>query len=119
MCETAISTSVLNRQTATCWIAITTNTRFAYTTNNVPGNISSYKVGADGSLSLISEIAARTGDGPVDLAITPNNQYVYNVNTLDGTVSMFKIDQKIGDLISLGEIGGLPDDGSAVGIAAR
>jgi 6-phosphogluconolactonase len=116
-----------NKQVATCWIAITTNTRFAYTTNNGgdgpgnPGTISSYKVGSDGSLSLISEIAARTGNAPIDLAITPNNQYLYNVNALDGTVSMFRIDQSNGSLISLGEIGGLPNDGSgsAVGIQAR
>ena len=118
---TPISTSVSNGQLATCWIAITTNTRFAYTTNNGTDTISSYKVGSDGSLSLISQIAAETGHAPVDLAITPNNQYLYNVNAGSGTVSMFKINQSDGSLISLGEIGGLPDDGSgsAVGIAAR
>jgi 6-phosphogluconolactonase len=118
---------VENHQTATCWIAITTSTRFAYTTNNggdgmnPGGTISSYLVASDGSLSLISAIAARTGDAPVDLVITPNNQYLYNVNAFSGTVSMFEIDQTNGNLISLGEIGGLPDDGSgsAVGIAAR
>jgi 6-phosphogluconolactonase len=122
-----ISGTVMNEQIATCWIAILTNTRFAYTTNNggdgmnPGGTISSYKVAPDGSLSLISEIAARTGNAPVDLAITPNNQYLYNVNAVDGTVSMFKIEQANGSLISLGEIGGLPHDGSgsAVGIAAR
>lgn len=122
-----ISETVSNKQMATCWIAITTSTRFAYTTNNggdgmnPGGTISSYNIGSDGSLSLISEIAARTGNAPVDLAITPNNQYLYNVNALDGTVSMFEINQANGDLIPLGEIGGLPDDGSgsAVGIAAR
>ncbi len=120
---------VVNDQTATCWIAITTSTRFAYTTNNggdptdldPRGTISSYKVASDGSLSLISAIAASTGIQPVDLAITPNNQYLYNVNAIDGTVSMFEIDQTNGNLISLGEIGGLPNDGSgsAVGIAVR
>lgn len=122
---TSISDTVSNDQVATCWIAITTNTRFVYSTNNggdgeeEGGTISSYKVGSDGSLSLISGVAGRTGDAPVDLAITRNNQYLYNVNAGSGTVSMFKIDQKNGNLIPLGEIAGLPDDGSAVGIAAR
>ncbi|MCB0178865.1 MAG: beta-propeller fold lactonase family protein [Anaerolineae bacterium] len=122
---TSISDTVSNDQVATCWIAITTNTRFAYSTNNggdgeeEGGTISSYKVGSDGSLSLINGIAGRTGDAPVDLAITPSNQYLYNVNAGSGTVSMFKIEQKNGNLIPLGEIAGLPDDGSAVGIAAR
>lgn len=113
-----ISGSILNGQTATCWIAITTNTRFAYTTNNVSGTISSYKVSADGSLSLINAVAAAPGHAPVDLAITGNNQYLYNVNAGDGTVSMFKINQADGSLIALGSIAGLPGDGSAVGIAA-
>jgi 6-phosphogluconolactonase len=120
-----ISETVPNHQTATCWIAITTSTRFAYTTNNggdgmdFGGTISSYEVASDGSLSLISEIAASTGEAPVDLTITPNNQYLYNVNALDGTVNMFEIDQTNGNLFFLGSISGLPDDGSAVGIAAR
>ncbi len=113
-----ISDPVPNYQTATCWIAITTSTRFAYTTNNVSGTISSYKVNPDGSLSLLNEIPTTTGNAPVDLAITPN-QYLYNVNAGPGTVSMFKIDQSNGNLIPLGEIGGLPDTGSAVGIAVR
>lgn len=116
---TPISNSVLNEQTATCWIAITTNTRFAYTTNSVSGTISSYKVGAGGSLSLINKVAAAPGHAPVDLAITANNQYLYNVNAGDGTVSMFKISQGDGSLIPLGSIGGLPANGSAVGSAAH
>jgi 6-phosphogluconolactonase len=79
------------------------------------GNISWYKVVADGRLTLIDEIDGNA----VDLAITPNGQYLYTVNAGDGSVGMFKIDQKNGNLIDLGEIGGLPVDGNAVGIAAR
>jgi len=114
-----ISPSVPNKQTATCWIAITTDMRFAYTTNNVSGTISSYDVHEDGSLSLMHKVAAAIGDdaAPVDLAITPDNHYLYNVNAGHGTVSMFEIDQTKGDLMPLGEISGLPTDGSAVGMA--
>ncbi len=120
-----ITKTASNEQVASCWVAITTNTRFAYTTNNggdgieESGTISSYRVGPDGSLVLINPIAARTGLAPVDLAITPNNQYLYNVNAGSGTVSMFRIHQANGRLIPLGEIAGLPEDGSAVGIAVR
>ncbi|MBW7882507.1 MAG: beta-propeller fold lactonase family protein [Caldilineaceae bacterium] len=114
-----ISSSVTNFQTATCWIAITNNTRFAYTTNNASATISSYKVAGDGSLALLSAVAAVTGRGPVDLAISPGGRHLYNVNAGDGTVSMYQIDQGSGALILLGEIGGLPADGSAVGIAVR
>lgn len=120
-----ISITASNEQVATCWIAITTDTRFVYSTNNggdgmaEGGTISSYRVRRDGSLSLISKIAARTGNAPVDLAISGDNRYLYNVNAGSGTVSMFKINQRNGGLIPMGEIGGLPDDGSAVGIVAR
>lgn len=113
----SISTSVLNAQTATCWIAATTGRRFAYTTNNVSNTISSYKLGAGGSLSLIEEVAADTGNAPVDLAISPDGRYLYNVNAADGTVSIYEINRRDGSLVPLGAVGGLPADGSAVGIA--
>ena len=112
-----ISTSVLNAQTATCWMALTADQRFAYTTNNVSNTISSYKVGFDGSLTLIDPIAADSGQGPVDLAISPDSKFLYNVNTLENTVSAYEIDRLDGSLTFLGDIGGLPDSGSAVGMA--
>lgn len=115
-----ISTSIANGQTATCWIALTPDGRFAYTTNNASGTISSYSVAADGSLSLLNAVAATSGSHPVDLSITPDGAYLYNVNAGDGTVSLYQINSADGSLISLGAIGGLPEDtGSAVGIAAR
>jgi len=112
-----ISASVLNEQTAGCWIAITPNTRFAYTTNNLSNTICSYKVDANGNLSLIRQVAAATGKAPADLAVTRNNQYLYCVNAGEGTVGMYKINSADGGLMSLGIVGGLPADGSAVGIA--
>ena len=115
----AISTSVLNAQTATCWIVVTGDRRFAYTTNNLSNTISSYSVGNAGNLVLIAAVAAATGDAPVDLAITPDDQYLYNVNTADGEVGMYRIDGSTGSLTFLGAVGGLPADGTAVGISAR
>jgi 6-phosphogluconolactonase len=114
-----ISTSVLNKQTATCWIAVTTDRRFAYTTNNVSNSISSYKVDPRGRLVLINEIAAVTGTAPVDLAITSDSSYLYNVNTADGTLGMYRINRVDGSLIRLGTIDGLLANGTAAGIAAR
>lgn len=114
-----ISTSVANGQTATCWIALTPDGRFAYTTNNASGTLSAYSVGSDGSLTLINGAVASTGHNPVDLAITPDGRFLYNVNAGDGTVTMFQIDQGSGALIALGAVGGLPNNGSAVGIVAR
>jgi 6-phosphogluconolactonase len=113
---TPVTASVANGQTATCWIAITPDGRFAYTTNNGSGTISSYSVGSDGSLSLIAEAAAAAGVAPVDLEVSPDGSYLYNVNSGSGTVGLYGIEAD-GSLVPLGEIGGLPDNGSAVGIA--
>ena len=62
---------------------------------------------------------AETGVAPVGLAITRNGRFMYNVNAFSGTVSMFQINKSDGSLTALGEIGGLPFDDCAVGIAAR
>jgi DNA-binding beta-propeller fold protein YncE len=113
-----ISTPVGNNQTATCWIAITPDGRFAYTTNNGSASISSYSVAADGSLTLLNSVAASAGSHPVDLAVTPDGGYLYNVNAGNGTVSIYQINTTDGTLTALGAVGGLPDNGSAVGIAA-
>ena len=114
-----ISASVPNDQTATCWIVVTGDRRFAYATNNGSNTISSYRVDPKGRLVLSDATAAETGNGPVDLAVTPDGRFLYNVNTSDGTVGMYRIDRSDGSLTSLGTVGGLPMDGTAVGIAAR
>ncbi|MCB0189070.1 MAG: beta-propeller fold lactonase family protein, partial [Caldilineaceae bacterium] len=74
-----ISMPVGNGQTATCWIAITPDGRFAYTTNIGTSNISSYSVASDGSLTLLNSVAAASCPRPVDLTITPDGAYMYNV----------------------------------------
>ena len=48
-----ISSAVVNTQVAACWIAISKNGKFAYTTNAGSGSISSYGIGQDGSLTLL------------------------------------------------------------------
>jgi len=111
---------VLNAQTATCWMAITPNGRYAYTTNNLSDTISRYGISRrSGSFSLIDAQAASTGAAPVDLAITPNSRYLYNVNAFAGTVGIYEINRRNGRLVPVGEIDGLPADGSAVGIAVH
>jgi len=118
-----ISTSVENFQTATCWIAPGRRfgSRFAYATNNASATISGYRIGRNGSLSLLDAngVTAMTNVGPVDLAITPNGRFLYNVNAGTGTVGMYRINKKTGRLTSLGEVDGLPVDDGAVGIAVR
>ena len=116
-----ISGSLGNFQTATCWIVASPSGGFAYATNNASNTISGYHIARDGRLSLLDSngVTALTGVAPVDIAITPNGRFLYNVNAFSGTVSAFQINKADGSLTALGEIGGLPVDDGAVGIAAR
>ncbi len=115
-----ISASVENFQTATCWIARSSG-RYAYTTNNGSDTITGYRVGRDGALRLLNAdgVTGATGVAPVDLAMTKNGRFLYNVNAGSGTVSMFRVSKRDGSLRAMGEIGGLPVNDGAVGIAAR
>ena len=115
-----ISESIGNGETATCWIVPDSRGRFFYVSNNVSGTISSYRVARDGSLILRQAIA---GEGelnrtkPVDLAMTRNGGFLYSLNAGTGTISMFRVNRSNGGLIPLGEIGGLPVNDGAFGMA--
>lgn len=113
---TATGDSVANGQVATCWLVI--HGSYAYVTDNGTNRISTYSIAADGSVSLLDGAAGVTGARPVDLAVTRDGRFVYAVNAGSGTVSMFRVEASDGSLTSLGEIGGLPADDGAVGIAA-
>jgi 6-phosphogluconolactonase len=83
--------------------------------------LSGYHIRRNGRLSLLDSngVTALTGAAPVDIAISPNGRFLYNVNAFSGTVSAFQVNKADDSLTALGEIGGLPIDDGAVGIAAR
>lgn len=87
----AIRASVPNGRTATCWLAVTSDGRFAYTTNNGSASISSYRVGTDGDPPADLGRRGRHRFAPVDLVVSDNGRYLYNVNAGDGTVGAYAI----------------------------
>ena len=113
-----ISPSVRTTETAACWIVVTKNGRFAYTTNTGSGSISGYRVGRDGALSLLDGDGETglTGPGPIDMALSGSSRFLYSLNSGDGTISGFRV-RTDGGLGSIGGVGGLP--GTASGLAAR
>ncbi|MQA75450.1 MAG: beta-propeller fold lactonase family protein [Solirubrobacterales bacterium] len=113
-----ISPSVATTETAACWIVVTKNGRFAYTTNTDSGSISGYRVGHDGALSLLDADGetALTGTGPLDVALTTSSRLLYSLNSGDGTISGFRVGAD-GSLSPIGGASGLP--GAATGLAAR
>lgn len=118
-----ISASVANNQTAPCWIAVTPNGRFAYTTNTGSATITGYRVGQDGSLTLLDPdgVTASTpsgagdGLGPVDLALARNGRFLFELNS-SGTIGAFRV-QTDGSLTPIPGRADLP--AGATGLAAR
>jgi 6-phosphogluconolactonase len=74
-----VSASAVTHQTAACWIAVTGNGKYAYTTNAGSGSISGYTVGHDGSLTLLNANGqtALIGGSVADMAFSQTSRYLY------------------------------------------
>ncbi len=110
-----ISPSVKTTQTAACWVVITQNGKYTYTTNAGSATISSYSIGKDGSISLLNAAAGLTGSSPTDMALSNNNAFLYALNSGAHTISAFQV-LPDGSLASIG-VTGVP--AGSVGLAAR
>jgi len=88
-----ISGSVPTNQTAACWVVVTKDGRFAYTTNTASGTISAYRVSRAGQLTLLDAngITGTTGAGPIDLALSNDGRFLFSLNTGAGTISSFRV----------------------------
>jgi 6-phosphogluconolactonase (cycloisomerase 2 family) len=104
---TTISASVANGQIAACWLAVTSDARFAYTANAGSANVSQYAIGGDGSLTLVGDGASGATDpGPVDLDVTEGDGFLYVLNGRSGSITGFAIDQATGALTGAGGASG-------------
>jgi 6-phosphogluconolactonase (cycloisomerase 2 family) len=114
----AISPSVPDHEAAACWIEVTKNGRFAYTTNTGSGSISSYSVGQDGSIALLQQVAAATGagSGPTDLAQSVSGRTLFTLLLGSAALAAHRIGAD-GGLVPIDLAGGVP--ASATGLAAR
>jgi 6-phosphogluconolactonase (cycloisomerase 2 family) len=112
-----ITPSAKTTETAACWIAVTKNGRFAYTTNTGSGSISGYGISHDGGLSLLDADGRTgvTGPEPIDMAFSRNSRLLYSLNSGDETISGFRVSAD-GSLTAIGGATGLPD--GATGLAA-
>jgi 6-phosphogluconolactonase len=112
-----ITASAATTETAACWIVVTKNGRFAYTTNTGSGSISGYSVSHDGELSLLNADGRTgvTGPGPIDMALSRSSRLLYSLNSGDNTISGFRVGGD-GSLTPIGGAAGLP--AGATGLAA-
>lgn len=105
-------------QGAACWVVITRNGRYAYTSNAASGSISAFSVGKGGELTLLNADgrAAATDAGPTDMALSRNSQFLYVRNGRAGTIGAYAVASD-GSLTPIAGASGLP--AGTAGIAAR
>jgi 6-phosphogluconolactonase (cycloisomerase 2 family) len=114
-----ISGSVPNSQTASCWVIITNNGKFAFVSNTGSGTISSYEIGSgDGTLTLANSVAGDTGanSAPIDMALNNSSRFLYVHGGGSQAVVSFRVEHD-GSLTLIDTDGGLPL--GAQGIAAK
>ena len=97
-----ISRSVPALGTATCWVQISKDNRFAFTTNTVSDDITTYAIGLDGSLKRLH--LTPTGKGPIGMAMSANGKFLYNLNADNGTISAFRVDRVDGSLTQIQKV---------------
>jgi 6-phosphogluconolactonase len=114
-----ISPSVTTtNQQAACWVEVTPNSRYAYTTNTASGTLTGYRIGRDGMLTILTPDGKTgdtgTGSGPIDLAIDRSGNDMYVLTAASANINHFQI-QRDGSLNLKAPVAGIP--ASATGIA--
>jgi len=83
-----------DNQTAPCWVEITHDGSFLFTVNTASTTISSYRINADGSLSLLGSTpfkSGTTGIRPFDARLDPSGRWLYVVDSALDAVTGFGV----------------------------
>jgi len=115
----AITAAAPTYQNAACWVVITKNGRYVYTTNAGSSSITGFSIAHNGALTILNSdgVTASTGAGtsPIDMALSNNSRFLY-VNNGDGTIGAFQVHAD-GSLSPITVVGGLP--ASTTGLASN
>ncbi len=107
---------VADQQTAPCWVVITSNGRFAYTSNTGSGSVSGYRIGQHGKLTLLpSNASTGTGSSPTEMALTGGSRFLYVLDPGTAALSAFQV-QGDGSLAAVG-LGSITLSSSITGLA--
>jgi 6-phosphogluconolactonase len=108
-----ISPAVSDTQAAPCWLVSTPNGGWAYVVNAGSASVSSYRVAANGNLTLVDAKAASTGagTGPTDATVAPNGRSL-SVRLGSGAVASYAIAAN-GSLTGTGTSSGVAAIGSS------
>jgi 6-phosphogluconolactonase (cycloisomerase 2 family) len=115
-----VSGSVPTTETSACWIVVTENGRFTYTTNAASGTITGYSI-REGILSRLNDdgVTANIGAGsaPSEMALSRNSQFLYALSGGQHAIVAYAVNSN-GSLTPITSgAAGLP--GAANGLAAR
>ncbi|MCA1603517.1 MAG: lactonase family protein [Acidobacteria bacterium] len=114
-----VTGNVPNGQTASCWVIITNDGRYAYVFNPVSATITSYTIQDDGGISLLNLVGGDVSGGdPRDPALSMNGRYLYVLNNRTATISSFLV-RGDGSLVRLDLRAGRGFPSGAVGLAAH
>jgi 6-phosphogluconolactonase len=114
---TLMNGSVGAGQSAACWVVITGNGKYAYTTNTASNNLTNFNVNTNsGSISVNTAIAGTTGMGPIDAALSNNSKYLYILNAGSHTLGVYAVAGN-GGLSLQQTVTGVP--AGATGLTAR
>lgn len=86
-----IDSAVATTQSAACWIAMTPDFRYLYTSNTGNDSISLFRVDFDGEITLVDPQTANTGAGPLDMAITRDSRFLYVLDAAGGLIGDYTI----------------------------
>jgi 6-phosphogluconolactonase (cycloisomerase 2 family) len=114
-----ISASVPTLQTAACWISVTRNGRYTYSSNTGSGTVTGFSIDKSGVPTRLTAdgVSGVTGGAAADSAIVKNKfLYVLVHEPSESRIYGFEIEDD-GSLEALGWVGGLPT--STVGLVAE
>lgn len=116
-----VTRSLATTETATCWVVVSNDGRFAYVTNTDSDSISGLRVGFFGNISLLipggRTGTTGTGTTPIDLTLSNDGLNLYALDNTLGTISVFRVNPVNGQIASIQRVTGLPS--GANGIAVR
>lgn len=102
---TPVGAPVANDGGAACWIEISHDGKFLFDVNTASASISSYSIGAGGSLTFLQSTGAgQLGGGAEDAGLSPNGSTLWVVESGTNAVAGFTVDG--GTLTPLAEAAG-------------
>lgn len=105
-----IDNAVPTFQAAACWLVVSFDKSFAYSTNPGSNTISGFHIDENGNLELLNGGVSATlpaGSVTLDMALSDDGEYLYALNSGNGSISGYRIGDD-GALLEVGTFSGLP-----------